>query len=186
MGASPNGKKGSLTSVNASCHICARWIQAQCWFRRAMHRWTPHNWPNFLRCHRDADSRSLCSPDHRLAVVSCADPLAVVGVRRVLAERARQAPCDEAVCIGRQAWGAGGQRHPIPGPSLLAGACTRLQPAGAVSSSSRQPRGRWLMAVTAFTPGGSEAGRRRSSGRHAAYQHDHGRLGQVEVSWVES
>ena len=29
MGASPSGKKGSLTSVNASCHICARWIQAE-------------------------------------------------------------------------------------------------------------------------------------------------------------
>jgi len=29
MGASPSGKKGSLSSVNASCHICARWIQAQ-------------------------------------------------------------------------------------------------------------------------------------------------------------
>jgi hypothetical protein len=28
MGASPSGKKEYLTSVNASCHICARWIQA--------------------------------------------------------------------------------------------------------------------------------------------------------------
>jgi hypothetical protein len=34
MGASPSGKKGSLTSVNASCHICARWIQAWAGSRR--------------------------------------------------------------------------------------------------------------------------------------------------------
>ena len=35
MGASPRGKKGSLSSVNASCHICARWIQVETWLVNA-------------------------------------------------------------------------------------------------------------------------------------------------------
>jgi hypothetical protein len=92
MGAGPSGEKGSLTSANASCRMCARWIQAEGPRLR-----TSGSGGNGCPCGlREAAGRSCRrGPLHALVVVCAFELLGVCqGHRQDLArERSTARPC---------------------------------------------------------------------------------------------